>query len=100
MIAKRSGPLIDIRVIDAGTMIACPYAATLLGDLGADVIKVESPAGDDMRRLGQVRDGESGSFIGVNRNKRGIVLDLTKPGGREALRRLVATADVLITNTR
>ena len=100
MPADAAGPLRDLRVIDAGTMIACPYAATLLGDLGADVIKVESPAGDDMRRLGQVRDGESGSFIGVNRNKRGIVLDLTKPRGREALARLVATADVLITNTR
>jgi crotonobetainyl-CoA:carnitine CoA-transferase CaiB-like acyl-CoA transferase len=96
----RTGPLTDVRVIDAGTMIACPYAATLLGDLGADVIKVESPRGDDMRHLGQQRDGESGSFIGVNRNKRGIVLDLTQPAGREALARLVATADVLITNTR
>lgn len=94
------GPLRDIRVIDAGTMIACPYAATLLGDLGADVVKIESPRGDEMRHLGQRRDGESGSFIGVNRNKRDIVLDLTKPEGREALGRLVATADVLITNTR
>jgi crotonobetainyl-CoA:carnitine CoA-transferase CaiB-like acyl-CoA transferase len=81
-------------------MIACPYAATLLADLGADVIKVESPRGDEMRHLGQQRDGESGSFIGINRNKRGIVLDLTKPAGREALARLAETADVLITNTR
>jgi len=98
--SERSGPLTDIRVIDAGTMIACPYAATLLGDLGADVIKVEPPSGDDMRHLGQERDGESGSFIGVNRNKRGIVLNLTRPEGREALGRLVETADILITNTR
>jgi crotonobetainyl-CoA:carnitine CoA-transferase CaiB-like acyl-CoA transferase len=95
-----SGPLTDIRVIDAGTMIACPYAAALLGDLGADVIKVEPPRGDDMRHLGQQRDGETGSFIAVNRNKRGIVLDLTRPSGRDALGRVVATADVLITNTR
>lgn len=100
MPSERTGPLTDIRVIDAGTMIACPYAATLLGDLGADVIKVESPSGDDMRHLGQQRDGESGSFIGINRNKRGIVLNLTLSEGREALARLVETADILITNTR
>ena len=81
MLSERTGPLTDIRVVDAGTMIACPYAATLLGDLGADVIKVEAPTGDDMRHLGQVRAGESGSFVGVNRNKRGIVLDLTLPAG-------------------
>jgi crotonobetainyl-CoA:carnitine CoA-transferase CaiB-like acyl-CoA transferase len=87
-------------VLDAGTMIACPYAATLLGDLGADVIKIEPPGGDDMRRLGQVRNGETGSFVGINRNKRGIVLDLSLPEGRDALGRLLETADVLITNTR
>ncbi len=81
-------------------MIAGPYAATLLGDLGADVIKVESPAGDDMRRLGQERNGETGSFIGVNRNKRGICLDLASARGREVFVRLVSTADVLITNMR
>jgi crotonobetainyl-CoA:carnitine CoA-transferase CaiB-like acyl-CoA transferase len=97
---ERAGPLTDIRVIDSGTMIACPYAATLLGDLGADVIKVESPAGDDMRHLGQERNGETGSFVGINRNKRGIVLDLSRQAGRDAMARLVATAEVLITNTR
>jgi crotonobetainyl-CoA:carnitine CoA-transferase CaiB-like acyl-CoA transferase len=97
---ERSGPLTDIRVLDAGTMIACPYAATLLGDLGADVIKIESPRGDDMRHLGQLRDGETGSFVGINRNKRGIVIDLTQAAGREVLERLAKTADVLITNTR
>jgi crotonobetainyl-CoA:carnitine CoA-transferase CaiB-like acyl-CoA transferase len=81
-------------------MIAAPYAATLLGDLGADVVKVEPPAGDDMRHLGQVLKGETGSFVGVNRNKRGIVLDLTRAEGREALGRLIRSVDVLITNTR
>jgi crotonobetainyl-CoA:carnitine CoA-transferase CaiB-like acyl-CoA transferase len=99
-VPDRSGPLTDIRVIDAGTMIACPYAATLLGDLGADVIKIEPPTGDEMRHLGQKRAGESGSFVGVNRNKRGIVLDLARPEGREVLARLITLADVLITNTR
>lgn len=81
-------------------MIACPYATTLLGDLGADVIKVESPRGDDMRRLGERRDGETGSFVGVNRNKRGISLDLLSRPGQDVFARLVRTADVLITNTR
>lgn len=94
------GPLHGLRVVDAGTMIAGPYAATLLGDLGADVIKVEPPHGDDLRHLGARRDGETGSYIGINRNKRSIVLDLTAPEGRAVLRRLVRTADVLITNVR
>jgi crotonobetainyl-CoA:carnitine CoA-transferase CaiB-like acyl-CoA transferase len=99
-LAERSGPLTDIRVIDAGTMIACPYAATLLGDLGADVIKIEPPAGDEMRHLGRERAGETGSFVGINRNKRGIVLDLDTGSGREALGRLAESADVVITNIR
>src|SRR5574341_324748 len=94
------GPLNGIRVVDAATMIAGPYAATLMGDLGADVVKIESPAGDDMRRIGQERGGETGSFLGVNRNKRGIVLDLAQERGREVLGRLLAVADVLITNVR
>ena len=92
--------LSGIRVIDAATMIAGPYAATLMGDLGADVIKVESPDGDDMRRIGQERGGETGSFLGVNRNKRGVVLDLTQERGRDVLGRLLAVADVLVTNVR
>lgn len=100
MSSETGGPLRDIRVLDCATMIAGPYAATLLGDLGADVIKVESPAGDDMRRLGQERNGETGSFVGINRNKRGISIDLTSARGREVFARLVRTADVLITNTR
>ena len=64
-------------------MIAGPYAATLMGDLGADVVKIEAPAGDDMRRIGQERGGETGSFLGVNRNKRGVVLDLAQERGRD-----------------
>ncbi|MFN8544466.1 MAG: CoA transferase [Candidatus Binatia bacterium] len=94
------GPLAGIRVLDVATMLAGPYGATLLGDLGADVIKVESPAGDDCRRLGAERNGERGPFIGLNRNKRDVVLDLEQPAGRAAFHRLVQTADVLITNVR
>ncbi len=94
------GPLAGIRVLDAGTMIAGPYGTTLLGDLGADVIKIEPTYGDDLRRLGAERDGETGSYTGVNRSKRGIALDLTQPAGRAVLARLAATADALVTNTR
>ncbi|HET9477642.1 MAG TPA: CoA transferase, partial [Dehalococcoidia bacterium] len=98
--AGSTGPLSGIRVVDAATMIAGPYAATLMGDLGADVIKIESPAGDDMRRIGHERGGETGSYLGVNRNKRGIVLDLAQEPGRAVLGRLLAGTDVLITNVR
>lgn len=94
------GPLDGTRILDAGNMIAGPYGATLLGDLGADIIKVEPTYGDDLRRLGPQIKGETGSFIGVNRSKRGIALDLAHPAGQEVFARLAGTADALITNTR
>jgi crotonobetainyl-CoA:carnitine CoA-transferase CaiB-like acyl-CoA transferase len=93
-------PLDGIRVLDVSTMLAGPYGATLLGDLGADVIKVESHAGDDSRRLGAMRDGECGPFLSLNRNKRDVVIDMQRPEGQQVFARLVATADVLITNVR
>ena len=95
-----NGPLAGIRVLDVSTFLAGPYAATLLGDLGADVIKIEPPAGDESRHLGPERAGERGPFIAVNRNKRDIVLDLRDAGDHAVFRRLVATADALITNVR
>ena len=101
--AKQSpsaGPLEDLRVLDVSSMMAGPYAATLLGDLGADVIKIESPYGDESRHLGPGRDGERSAFLSLNRNKRDIVLDLRLPDAQEAFARLAATADVLITNIR
>jgi crotonobetainyl-CoA:carnitine CoA-transferase CaiB-like acyl-CoA transferase len=82
------------------TMMAGPYAATLLGDLGADVIKIESHYGDESRHLGPQRDGERSSFLSLNRSKRAIVLDLRQPAAQEAFARLVATADVFVTNIR
>ncbi len=94
------GPLAGLRVLDAGTMIAGPYGATLLGDLGADVIKIEPVYGDDLRRLGAARAGETGSYTGINRSKRGIALDLAQARAQEVFARLAATADALITNTR
>jgi crotonobetainyl-CoA:carnitine CoA-transferase CaiB-like acyl-CoA transferase len=95
-----TGPLEGIRVLDMATMLAGPYGATFLGDLGADVIKVESPYGDDSRHLGPERSGERSPFLSLNRNKRAIVLDLGRPPARGVFGRLAETADVLITNIR
>ncbi len=81
-------------------MMAGPYAATLMGDLGADVIKVESTRGDDSRHLGPARDGEHSAFLSLNRSKRSIVLDLERSDAREAFARLAASADIVITNVR
>jgi len=87
-------------VLEISTMMAGPYAATLLGDLGADVIKVESPRGDDSRHLGPSLGGERSAFLSLNRSKRGVVLDLHTAGAQEVFARLVATADIVITNVR
>jgi len=94
------GPLVGLRVIEISTMMAGPYGATLLGDLGADVIKVESHFGDDSRRLGAMRDGECGPFLSLNRNKRAVVIDMLQPQGREVFARLAATTDIIISNVR
>ena len=99
--APAKGPLEGLRVLDMATMLAGPYGATLLGDLGADVIKVESFFGDDSRHLGPGREGERTAFMSLNRNKRAIVLDMARGGeAREVLSRLVASADIAITNIR
>ena len=94
------GPLVGLRVLDVSTFLAGPYAATLLGDLGADVIKIEPPQGDESRHLGAERGGERAPFISVNRNKRGMALDLETEAAQRVFQRLLATADVLITNVR
>jgi crotonobetainyl-CoA:carnitine CoA-transferase CaiB-like acyl-CoA transferase len=99
-VSASAGPLEGIRVLDLATMLAGPYAATLLGDLGADVIKVESHYGDESRHLGPERDGQRAPFVSLNRNKRGIVLDLRRPAASAAFARLAATSDVVITNVR
>lgn len=96
------GPLADIRVIDCATVVAGPGAAKYLADFGADVIKVERPEGDTTRTLGwpDSRDGVSLWWKLIGRGKRSIVLDLKRAEDLEAMRRLCATADVLIENFR
>lgn len=105
----RPGPLAGIRVLDLSTVLAGPTCAMLLGDLGADVIKVEPPDGDPTRRYGPpVADAPADAppldrstyFLAANRNKRGIVLDLHTDPGRDALWRLIERSDVLVENHR
>jgi crotonobetainyl-CoA:carnitine CoA-transferase CaiB-like acyl-CoA transferase len=96
------GALSGIVVADFGRVLAAPYMTMLLADLGADVIKIERPGtGDDTRAWGPpYADGETTYFLGVNRNKRSVVLDLADERGREAARAIVARADVLVENFR
>src|SRR5215210_4255273 len=95
-------PLDGILVADFSRVLAGPFASMTLGDLGADVIKVERPgAGDDTRGWGPPwRDGESTYYLGLNRNKRSIALDLGRPGDREIAQRLARRADVLVESFR
>jgi len=90
-----------IRVIDLSRVLAGPFCGALLGDLGADVIKVEDPGvGDESRTWPPHKDGESAGYLVNNRNKRGIAVNLKEPDGVAIVRRLVANADVLIENFR
>ena len=93
-------PLHGIRVLDLSAYIAGPYGCTLLADMGAEVIKVEPPEGDNLRKYPSTLPGESRAFLGVNRNKQGIVLDLKKSEGYRILMQLVQDADVLVHNFR
>jgi crotonobetainyl-CoA:carnitine CoA-transferase CaiB-like acyl-CoA transferase len=97
--AKSAGALAGTRVIDLSRVLGGPFCSQFLGDHGADVIKVEPPQGDETRGWGPPFLEDTASyFIGVNRNKRGIALDLSKPDGRAVLFRLLETADVLLEN--
>ena len=95
-----SGPLAGIRVLDLTRILAGPLCTMTLGDLGADVIKVEQPGrGDDTRAWGPpFANGESAYFLGVNRNKRGITLNVQDPRGRDVLKALMRKADVVVEN--
>jgi crotonobetainyl-CoA:carnitine CoA-transferase CaiB-like acyl-CoA transferase len=94
------GPLDGIRVLDLGTVYAAPIAAMLLGDYGAEVIKVEHPRGDPARTHGHNKDGHGLWWKVISRNKRAVTLNLGRPAGRELLEDLVAESDVLIENFR
>ncbi|MCY4534402.1 MAG: CoA transferase, partial [Bryobacterales bacterium] len=94
------GVLEGVRVVDFGRYIAGPWCAALLGDFGADVIRVEKVDGGEDRFISQIsrEDGSGAMFLQVNRNKRCLTLDPTTEAGREVQRRLVATADIVVAN--
>jgi crotonobetainyl-CoA:carnitine CoA-transferase CaiB-like acyl-CoA transferase len=94
------GPLSGIRVLDLSGYIAGPFGCTLLADLGAEVIKIESPQGDTLHKYPSTLKQEGRAFLGVNRSKLGLLLDLKQPEGLNVLLRLVETADVLVHNFR
>ncbi|HEX4197854.1 MAG TPA: CoA transferase [Caulobacteraceae bacterium] len=99
---KPTGPLAGVRIVDLTQYVLGPYATQTMGDLGADVIKIEEPSGDRQRTSGKAPNSPTMGpvYVALNRNKRSVVLDLKTEPGREALRRLVATADVFIHNMR
>lgn len=97
--SEPAGVLAGTRVLDFGRYIAGPHCAAMLGDLGADVIRIERPGGGEDRNVAPVTEGgDGGTFLQMNRNKRGITLNPAAPAGREVVRRLVAGADVVVAN--
>ena len=98
-LAKSPGALAGMKVVDLTRVLGGPYCTMILSDHGAEVIKIEPPQGDEVRDWGPpFHEGDASYFIGVNRNKRAIALDLGKPEGRAVLLRLLDGADVLIEN--
>ena len=101
MVEKATGPLAGIKVIDVTTVVLGPYATQVLADMGADVIKVETTAGDTTRYIGPSKTKGMGSYFAtLNRNKRSLAIDLKKPAAMQALLRLIDGADVFVHNMR
>jgi formyl-CoA transferase len=100
MTREPAGPLSGITVLDLCSYLAGPYGCTLLADLGADVVKIESPHGDMLRQFPSSLEGESRFFLGTNRGKRALALDLKQKDGLAVLHRMVERADVLVENFR
>lgn len=99
--AARGGPLAGVKILDFTSVVFGPFSTQILAQLGAEVIKVEAPEGDNMRHVGPMRNPGMGHiFLHANQGKRSIVLDLKQPAGREAALRLAAGCDVLISNVR
>jgi crotonobetainyl-CoA:carnitine CoA-transferase CaiB-like acyl-CoA transferase len=98
---RPTGPLKGYRILDLTTVLFGPFGTQTLGDWGAEIIKIETLTGDTWRTSGQFRNrGMSGQFMAVNRNKRSLALDLKHEDGKAVLRRLIATADALVSNIR
>jgi len=99
--AGRGSPLAGVRILDLSRILAGPYATMMLADLGAEVIKIEPPGGDDTRTWGPpFGGGEAAYFLAVNRGKKSVVLNLKTEEGSRALARLIASSDVLVENFR
>ena len=98
--AGSPGPLSGVRVIDLSAYIAGPYGCSLLADQGAEIIKIEPPSGDNLRRYPSSLASESRAFLGVNRSKLAAVLDIKNPDDLATLLTLIETADVLVHNFR
>lgn len=98
---ENKGPLAGVRILDLTSVVMGPFATQILGDMGAEIIKVEPPAGDNMRWVGPMRNPGMGHIhMHLNRNKRSLVLDLKQPAGLDAIKRLIAMCDVLVFNVR
>ena len=96
-----SGPLSGFRVVDLTSVVFGPLATQILGDMGADIIKVEGPEGDTTRYTGPARSRDMAAlFMGMNRNKRSVVLDVKKQGAKDALWKLIESADVFVHSMR
>ena len=101
MTARDTYPLHGVRILDMATVLAAPFAATLCGDMGAEVVKLELPAGNDaLRGLAPVHEGHALFWKTANRGKKGISLDVRKPEGRTLFLRLIERFDVLVENFR